>query len=203
MFLVLKSCNMETKRDLSFLSGVSWELLEKFKTLIFHRKRYLVFLMFFLPVCLHAFEHFPDTTAGSWEGVVWRFDEADGTLSFSGTGVIGSAFLEGWSQEEGPWGYSPWSHLLSNVKRIVIGVGITGITSGAFAGFYNLEEVVLPSTMHNIGYYAFARCESLDRIQLPTSLSYIEERAFAHGTTLDSVKIPSRVQSIGIAAFYA
>ena len=52
------------------------------------------------------------------------------------------------------------------------------ITSQAFSGCYNLENVTIPSTVRNIDYNAFENCTGLRSITIPSSVENIGNCAF-------------------------
>lgn len=91
-----------------------------------------------------------------------------------------------------PWyKYLKEKDLVTEVKKIVIGEGITRVGSKNFTkvsgrDFYDsLEEVVLPSTVTEIGIQAFSAAMSLKKINLE-NVSTIGKAAFT-STALDSV----------------
>lgn len=107
------------------------------------------------------------------------------------------------------------------IKKVVIPEGVTHIDQYAFAKLTALEEVVLPSTLINIGVAAFEGCEKLTKINLE-NVKFINERAFSgcnlqeidlrsvvaignytfKNCKLNYVELPKSSQSLGIGAFY-
>lgn len=63
-----------------------------------------------------------------------------------------------------------------------------------------LEDVVFPSTMHEIKYRVFCNCSRLRMVMLPEKLEYIGPRAF-FGCGLESIVIPRSVNTIASFAF--
>lgn len=61
----------------------------------------------------------------------------------------------------------------------------------------NLEEVILPDSIYQIGSYAFANCKSLQRINLD-NIKLLYDKAFA-GTALEKITLTAR--KIGSWAF--
>ena len=90
---------------------------------------------------------------------------------------------------------SPWREKKLNVKKVLIGKGVTSIGSCAFAGCENLTEVLFEGNgtkLSTIGWGAFLNCTNLRSISLPVKLTLIEKIAFANCRSLSSVKIPAQ-----------
>ena len=87
------------------------------------------------------------------------------------------------------------------LKKLVIGEGITTVGDNVFNQAKNLEEVELPSTLKSIGRCAFASCEKLTTINFPYSLEKIDARAFANCYSLSSVTLNEGLEKIGANAF--
>ncbi len=117
-----------------------------------------------------------------------------------------------------------WSNYSSDIKKIVIGEGITRIRStnfeglqyvtsvdipesveeidiGAFMNFRSLTKVKLPSNLKAIKNGTFSGCVSLASIVIPDGVTVIEDRAFEGCSSLNSIKIPDSVTEIGGSAF--
>ena len=65
----------------------------------------------------------------------------------------------------------------------------------------DVESVVIPEGVTEIGGCAFKGCKSLSSVEIPSSVTAIGERAFWYCTSLTSVEIPSSVTEIGAKAF--
>ena len=65
----------------------------------------------------------------------------------------------------------------------------------------DVESVIIPSCITNIGDYAFYKCRSLTKVTLPSSVTKIGSYAFSNCSSLKNVTIPSSVTSIGSSAF--
>ena len=88
---------------------------------------------------------------------------------------------------------SPWRKKKLDVKRVLIGAGVTSIGSCAFAKCENLTEVIFEGTeVYSIGWGAFLNCSRLHTISLPVKLNLIEKIAFANCRALSSIKIPAK-----------
>ena len=111
----------------------------------------------------------------------------------------------------------------SRIKKVIIPDGVTTIETYAFAGLTELEEVVLPDTLVNIGLGAFYKCENLKKINLE-KVKFINKDAFSgtklgdgveikfdsivaignysfENTLLKTIKLPATAQSLGVGAF--
>ena len=89
-------------------------------------------------------------------------------------------------------------HELGNVNSVVIPEGVTQIGDYAFA-YSGLISVTIPKTVKSIGENAFHFC-SLKSVTLPKGLESIGKEAF-FDSGLKSVTIPETVTSIGEGAF--
>ncbi len=75
------------------------------------------------------------------------------------------------------------------ITSVTIPNTVTTIFSNAFAGCFNLEEIIIPSTVTRIGGVAFHRCTSVKHISLPNSKADIDQTAFAECTALETLDI--------------
>lgn len=115
------------------------------------------------------------------ENATWDFD--NGILTISGTGAMTvdteAHYRYPLSSTTGGFSYSSsdnaWKPIRENVKKIVIGEGITDIPERAFAYFDNLEEVEIKPGLKSIGKEAFYSCNSLSKITIPSSVTSIGE----------------------------
>jgi len=151
-----------------------------------------------------------DGTSGiGGSGVTWSFDGESGTLTFSGNGK-----MENYS----------WESLKDQVKRVVIGEGITYIPPRAFMDYKNLEsanlpktvtklnfatfsgcenlaEVTIPDSVTTLGSNCYNRCKKLTRVVIPDSVTIIEGYCFGGCTSLSSVDLSKNLVEIGSSAF--
>ena len=79
--------------------------------------------------------------------------------------------------------------------------GTTCINPGAFDGYAELVEVIIPSSVTEIGYEAFRNCTSLTSVTLPNNITEISSDLFNGCTNLTNIIIPSKVTRIGSTAF--
>ena len=142
----------------------------------------------------------------------WHLTD-NGVLTISGKGKMYDYSFD----NRAPWGRY-------DIKRIIIGNGITTIGGRAFAGCSALTSVTIsnsdtaigeaafhycsaltsitiPNSVTEIGYSAFAGCSALTSVNIPNSVTTIEDWAFSGCSSLTSVTIPNSVTTIGSEAF--
>lgn len=112
------------------------------------------------------------------ENATWAFDAATGTLSITGTGDMFNYN-----------GTSPWNANLKDIRRIVIGEGITHIGDFAFCFSDALSSVTMPSTLKSIGKEAFTYSEALTSVTIPANVTEIKEHAFDDCSALATVTV--------------
>lgn len=78
---------------------------------------------------------------------------------------------------------------------------VSGIGTRAFAGFYDLETVLIPGTVSRIGREAFSYDTSLDNVVIPDGVTTICASAFKGCTYLRSITMGSGVGKVGASAF--
>ncbi len=133
-----------------------------------------------------------ETSGACGENLTWTFDESTGTLTISGTGAMSDYEYVG---------TTPWSHINSNIKAVVINNGVTTIGVGAFFECLNLLNVIIPDSVKQIDGYAFYKCTNLVNITIPDSVNTIGDKAFSFCSSLTYVTIPDSVTTIGVGAF--
>ena len=89
----------------------------------------------------------------------------------------------------------------TTIKKIIISNGIEVIEGGPFALTSNLEELVLPSTLSQLGDFSFLWCTNLAKVTIPSNVKSIGIYTFYQCTNLTGITIPSSVASIGGSAF--
>ncbi len=77
---------------------------------------------------------------------------------------------------------------------------VTAIDDYAFSCNTELQMVVIPRTVKNVGREAFAYCSRLEKVMLPPDLTAISENMFAESAVREVI-IPAKVKSIGKRAF--
>ena len=101
-----------------------------------------------------------------------------------------------------PLGYA--KHLYLNekeVEELVIPNGITEIGDYAFWGCEALTSIFIPNSVTSIGRGAFNDCSGLTSVTIPNSVTSIGDWAFAFCSGLTSVTISNSVTRIGDNAF--
>ncbi len=122
------------------------------------------------------------------ETATWNF-YADGTLIISGTGDANSFTV-------------PWDGIKSQVIKVTIENGITGIGNSMFYQFSNLSDVTIPDSVGSIGWLAFSGCTSLTTITIPNSVEFIDGTAFKDCYNLSHIDISNSIKSINSELFY-
>ena len=132
---------------------------------------------------------------------------SDGTLNIEGEGALKR--YNQWSD------FSAFDQYREQVKKIVIGEGVTQIVQYSFINnsnsevFTNLESVEFPSTITLIGRSVFGNngqfgTEKLKKVTFAentNNLNTIDGYAFSKCTSLESINIPEGVTTIGTGAF--
>ena len=88
-----------------------------------------------------------------------------------------------------------------NFTKVVIPEGVDTIGERTFKGCYHLKEVVLPSTIREIGYYAFAFCTSLESIHIPEGVTSISWNTFNDCEKLSSISLPASLTELDPYAY--
>ena len=120
----------------------------------------------------------------------WVLDD-EGTLTISGEGAM---------DDYENHGVTPWYEQIDNIKKVVVGQGITRIGSYAFAYFWNMTDVELPESITEIGYRAFID-SGIRSVDLPSGLVKLEGNAFA-STGITTVTLHGNVADIGLGVFW-
>lgn len=89
----------------------------------------------------------------------------------------------------------------SQLETVVLPDSITEIGDYAFEDSESLQSVTLPKGLTSIPIFMFEGCSSLASIAIPDSVTYIGNSAFAYCTSLTSVELPENLTSIDSDAF--
>ena len=136
----------------------------------------------------------------------------DGLLKIEGSGAMQdyAAIDENAEQLDGIFGDlfsdlyqpdAPWTAFQNDIRRVVVGTGITAIGTDAFADCTNLQTVQLPDTLQTIGNNSFQNCKSLTEVRIPASVQEIGQGAFYHCTALQRAILKPGLQRIRDRAF--
>jgi uncharacterized protein YjdB len=91
----------------------------------------------------------------------WAYDiNSGGVLTISGSGIM-QDYAVGSVANASAGEASPFFDFGTDIKKVVIGEGITHIGSNAFSLLTGLETVEIPSTVSSIGNGAFQQCTGL------------------------------------------
>jgi len=90
----------------------------------------------------------------------------------------------------------------SNLHEVEFEQGITSINT-RFKKCYNLEKVIIPESVTEIGVYAFASCKNVSDVKIPTSVKYIGLDAF-YNTNFETQHADNKYYIVGdgILLFY-
>lgn len=125
---------------------------------------------------------------------------SNGTLTITGNGAMGDITDYVYHADTDTYTYNlPWG---KDIKKVIIGNGVTRIGTASFHYCKSLSSVSLPSSLKEIGDKAFNGCSGLTSITIPNNVTKIGQRAFRSCTGLTSVTIGSSVKTIGETAFY-
>ena len=122
----------------------------------------------------------------------WSFDETTGTLTLDGSG----AMKEYTSAAEAPW-YS----YRDSIAHLVVKSGVTSLSSYAFVGCQNLEDITLPDTLQTIGTMTFYGCDKLNNVTIPASVHTIGSYAFADALSLSRITFAGDAPEFGTGVF--
>ena len=122
----------------------------------------------------------------------WSFDESTGTLTLDGSG----AMKEYTSAAE-----APWYNYRDSIKHLVVKSGVTSLSSYAFVGCQNLEDITLPDTLQTIGTMTFYGCDSLNNVTIPASVRTIGSYAFADALNLSRITFAGDAPEFGTGVF--
>ncbi len=89
----------------------------------------------------------------------------------------------------------------SNLENINIQSKVTAIGSAVFKNCTGLKSIEIPSSVTSIGDYAFSGCSSLESINIPSGVKAIAPSTFSGCTGLKEFVVPNTVTSIGVNVF--
>lgn len=146
-------------------------------------------------------------------GLTWNLTKA-GTMTISGSGAM---------PDFSSTAEQPWNNKSSQIRKVIIGNGITNIGSCAFqnCGVLSAEispsvktignsafressliSVNIPSGVKTIGDSAFQQCQNLSSVSFSEGLETINQSAFSACTSLTSISLPASITEVGSAAFF-
>ncbi|MBQ7647053.1 MAG: leucine-rich repeat protein [Clostridia bacterium] len=108
---------------------------------------------------------------------------------------------------------SPWNSSDSLIKTVIIEEGVESLGSMSFVSTRNIEKIILPSTLSEVGYLTLCDCSSLNEIVLSPENKYFcledgvlfdkDKTVLVHYTAKrsETYDIPSSVKTIRGCAF--
>lgn len=145
-------------------------------------------------------------------GLGWNLTKA-GTLTVSGSGAM---------PDFAGAGERPWSSEAGQIRKIIIGDGVTSvgscafwncealsveisgtvatIGSSAFRGS-SLISAVIPAGVRTISDSAFRECENLSSVTVREGVETIEQNVFRACSSLASIALPASIGEVGAGAF--
>ncbi len=145
-------------------------------------------------------------------GLGWNLTKA-GTLTVSGSGAM---------PDFAGAGEQPWSSKAGQIRKIIIGDGVTSvgscafwncealsveisgtvatIGSSAFRGS-SLISAVIPAGVRTISDSAFRECENLSSVTVREGVETIEQNVFRACSSLASIALPASIGEVGAGAF--
>lgn len=141
----------------------------------------LSMLMCFVPVGANA-----AAEGACGDDLTWRFSAANGVLT-----ILGEGEMYDYLATEAPW--YPYA---SQIRTIVLGTGITGISNSAFSQLSELTSVSFPSTLTKIGSYSFAYCTSLKSVTIPDNITELGYGAFLGCSSVEKVVLGTGITVI-------
>lgn len=130
-----------------------------------------------------------ETSGTCGENLSWIIEEE--TLYINGTGEM-KDYL---SSYDSPWRFR------QDVKKIVVGKGVTKIGEQAFRTCVYATKIELPDTLTEIGSWAFYQCESAVDINIPEGVTSIGYAAFGYCKHMENVIIPDSVTNFSDSVF--
>lgn len=159
-------------------------------------------MLTFLPVgAVTAFAEDPEWSCGANASniVTAHFNSTSGTLTFSGEGAM--------ENYQTMHFVAPWKEISNQIKKIVIGNGVTSIGSNAFYQCSDMQarlDLSNAKALTSIGNNAFYGCKKLTgSLEIPNSVTEIGAEAFLDCNNLSgNFELPEGLQSVGNDAFY-
>ncbi len=150
------------------------------------------------PAYTITYEEEPDITGEPCgENVFWKLS-ADGVMEISGRGKM-------WDfRDDSPsfdYHECPWQGQKDQIRKVIIGNGVTSVGAYAFNECHNLSEVTFGKSVLKLQAFAFYHCENLEDFILPARLTLIGDQVFAGCEKITTVSIPDRVNYLGANIF--
>jgi hypothetical protein len=122
--------------------------------------------------------------------ITWTLSD-DGTLTISGTGNM---------TDYEYFNDAPWFYRRSEIRNVIITVGVTSIGDRAFYNCSSLASINIPESVTEINMLAFFYCSSLTSVVIPEGTKSLFQ-TFMGCESLSSVVIPASVTSLTFNTF--
>ena len=116
--------------------------------------------------------------------------------------ILGDIDLDAMTAEGPFFGSDPNYGLVCNVETIILPKTITQMGTYAFSGCSGLSSIEIPDNATSIGEGAFYYCTGLTSVTIPNSVTVIGNWSFQNCSSLTAITIPNSVTTIGDYAFY-
>ena len=133
------------------------------------------------------------------DDIRWVLDDR-GTLTITGTGAMYD-YGYVWNGKEWEDIPTPWFGLRDQIRKVVVGKGVTYIGTEAFGELYNLTSVSLPAGLEGLGADVFRDCEKLTSVTIPDGVRYASGDLFSGCRSLKTVSLPDSLQGLGGGTF--
>lgn len=121
--------------------------------------------------------------------ITYTFDSETGVMNVTGTGTTNdySTYQFGYKNTE--------------IKKLIIGEGITDIGDHCFSNLAALTDIEFPSTLETIKFYSFGYCSALTELSFPDSVTTLYGSSFGYCTSLQKITIGKGMRSIPGSSF--
>ena len=111
--------------------------------------------------------------------------------------ISGAGLMQSWIQAKDV----PWYSIAGEIEKIVLPENLMQIGQNAFCGCSALKEINIPHDVSSIPYQAFAGCTALETVVLPDDITLLDACAFESCRELKSIVLPDNLQTIRFNAF--
>lgn len=140
-------------------------------------------------------------TIAPWYGPWDTEDDVVGYAMFYNMPSLESLTLPDGTTKIGEYAMAQDRHANFRLAEVVIPSTVTEI--GAYAFYYaGIKEVTVPNGVTRIEDYTFWHCQKLQKATLPDGITYLGGSAFSEDYELVDVNVPASVETIGDYAFY-
>ena len=159
-------------------------------------KNRIIKTTFALMLCLSMLVS-TDVTAkvksGTWRNMKWSYNTKTRLLKVWGNGYMD--YVDDLGEAAGWVQYTK----AKKAKKLIINGNVKSVGYMCFEGFYELEEVVLPSGIKELSADAFFVCGNLKKINIPYGIKRIKDSALAR-TSIKKLVIPGTVKKLDEAS---